>query len=87
MQAKQLDEYLASQGRSDTSFAEDTLFDLPPNLIDARDNLINVTQTLNRLALGPVGLLLDIMWSVRVSLCISSGREPESLFPSHFLNI
>ena len=79
VQAKLLDGYLAAEGRPITSFKDDTLFDLPPNLADARDNLVNATQTLNRLALGPVGVLLDIMWSV----CVPSMREMKEVSCSH----
>lgn len=62
-QAKLLDAYVAAQGRPLTSFAEDTLTSLPPDLAETREALVNSTQTLKRLALGPVGVLTEIMWA------------------------
>ena len=63
-EAKKLDAYLDSQNRPSTSFDEDTLTALPPDLVTARNALINKTHTLKRLALGPVGVLTEIMWAV-----------------------
>ncbi|CAF9943820.1 MAG: hypothetical protein ALECFALPRED_001439 [Alectoria fallacina] len=62
-QAKLLDAYVAAQGRPNTSFNGDTLTNLPPDLVEAREALVNSTQTLKRLALGPVGVLTEIMWA------------------------
>ena len=64
-QAKLLDAYVAAQGRPKTSFDGNTLTELPPDLMEAREALVNSTQTLKRLALGPVGVLTEIMWAVR----------------------
>lgn len=64
-QAKLLDAYAAAQGRPLASFDVDTLKNLPPDLVESREALVNFTQTLKRLALGPVGVLTEIMWAVR----------------------
>ena len=64
-QAKLLDAYVSAQGRPLTSFDEDTLTDLPPHMLEARDALVNSTHTLKKLALGPVAALAEIMWAVR----------------------
>ena len=66
-QAKLLDAYAAAQGRPPTSFDLDTLTHLPPHLAESREALVNSTHTLKRLALGPVGVLTEIMWAVRPS--------------------
>ena len=65
-QAKKLDDYLLSQGRSHTSFEDDTLFDLPSELVKAQELLINSTYTLQRLTLRPQGIFKEIMWAVCV---------------------
>ncbi|KAL8785484.1 MAG: hypothetical protein Q9195_008627 [Heterodermia aff. obscurata] len=59
-QAKKLDAYCLSEGRSLTSFDSDTLNDLPPDLSAARDALIDSSHTLKQLALRPLGLLAEI---------------------------
>ena len=63
-QARLLDAYVLAQGRPLTSFDEDTLTKLPPDLVEAREALVNSTHTLKRLAIGPVGVLTEIMWAV-----------------------
>lgn len=67
-QAKLLDAYALAQGCPLTSFDEDTLPNLPPDLVQARENLVNSTHTLKKLALGPVEVLTEIMWAVCYSL-------------------
>ena len=67
-EARKLDAYLDSQNRPSTSFDEDTLTDLPLGLVTARNTLIDRTHTLKQLALGPVGVLTEIMWAVRKTI-------------------
>jgi hypothetical protein len=62
--AKCLDTYLDSKGLPSTSFQRDTLTDLPPDLERARNALVDSTQTLKRLALGPIGVYTEILYSV-----------------------
>ena len=76
-QATKLDESLLSQGRQHTSFDHDTLFDLPPEINIARENLINSTQTLKRLALRPEGVIEEILWGVGFNR--SSDIDPRPL--------
>lgn len=64
-QAKVLDAYVLEQGRTPVSFDEDSLTALPPELAEARERLVNSSQALKGLALGSVGILTEIMWSVR----------------------
>ncbi|KAL8749667.1 MAG: hypothetical protein Q9184_006719 [Pyrenodesmia sp. 2 TL-2023] len=61
--AKRLDEHLASQGKPASSFDQDTLEDLPPNMEATRSRLINTTQTLKQLAQGPHDATLETMFS------------------------
>lgn len=67
-EARKLDAYLDSRNRPSTSFDEDTLTDLPLELVIARNILIDRTHTLKQLALGPVGVLTEIMWAVRKAI-------------------
>lgn len=62
--AKCLDAYLDSKGLSSTSFEEDTLGDLPLDLEKTRNALVDSTQALKRLALGPAGVYTEILFSV-----------------------
>lgn len=75
--AKRLDAHLDSRGLPSTSFEKDTLTDLPLDLGRTRDALIDSTQTLKRLALGPAGVYTEILFSVLHtkinSLCSSPG--------------
>ena len=64
--AKRLDEYTSSQSLPPTSFDNDTLKDLPLDLEAARNSLIDSTQLLKRLALGPVGHLIEISFGVSI---------------------
>ncbi len=79
-QARLLDAYVLAQGRPLTSFDEDTLTNLPPDLVEAREALVNSTHTLKRLAVGPVGVLTEIMWAV----CLPPLNH--ELIPFAFLN-
>jgi len=60
--AKRLDAYTASKGLPPTSFKEHTLDDLPEDLEECRKSLIDSTQTLKRLAQGPVGLYMEMLF-------------------------
>ena len=61
--AKALDEYLVAQGLPSTSFENDSLADLPLDLIHHRNGLINSSQTLKQLAQGPATVLLELGWA------------------------
>lgn len=63
--ARQLDEHLASKDLAPSSFDQDTLVGLPNDIEAARDNVINTTQTLKQLALGPGGRAMEIAFTVR----------------------
>lgn len=76
-QAKLLDAYALAQDRPLTSFDKDTLPNLPPDLVQAREALVNSTHTLKKLALGPVEVLMEIMWAVCYSpLSMSKSCNP-----------
>ncbi|KAI9755733.1 MAG: hypothetical protein M4579_004163 [Chaenotheca gracillima] len=59
--AKSLDQYTSSQGLPSPSFDCDTLGILPEEVEAKRKALIDDTQTLKRLALGPTGLYHEIL--------------------------
>ncbi|KAM3074300.1 hypothetical protein ACMFMF_006316 [Clarireedia jacksonii] len=61
--ATALDEHLLSSGRPQTSFDEDTMDNLPPEMEEIRNNLIDTAHTIKYLALGPRGILSDILFS------------------------
>ncbi|RVX74075.1 hypothetical protein B0A52_01907 [Exophiala mesophila] len=58
-----IDRHANLTGRLPTSFDQDTLGRLPEDVEDARKTLIDKTQELRQLALGPVGLCLDVLFS------------------------
>lgn len=62
--AKRLDEYTSSIGLPPTHTFYDTLTDLPEDIEEERKALVDDTKDLNRLALGPVGMLLEILFTV-----------------------
>ena len=62
--AKKLDAHAESSGLPPTHFFYDTLGDLPGSLEEDRRALVNETQDLKRLALGPVGMLLETLFTV-----------------------
>ncbi|KAL9613198.1 MAG: hypothetical protein Q9204_008913, partial [Flavoplaca sp. TL-2023a] len=68
--ARQLDEHLASKDLAPSSFDQDTLVGLPKGIEAARDNVINITQTLKQLALGAGGRAMEIAftWTELLSL-------------------
>ncbi|KAI4186600.1 MAG: hypothetical protein LQ346_005645, partial [Caloplaca aetnensis] len=61
--AKLLDAHLASQGRPPSSFDEDTLGDLPPDMEATRNHLIDTTQNLKQLAQGPHDATMETLFS------------------------
>lgn len=63
-QAKKLDAYSQSRGLPPTHFFYDTLGDLPKELEENRRELVNASQDLKRLALGPVGMMLETLFTV-----------------------
>ncbi len=68
--AKALDEYLRSAGCPPASFSEDTLIDLPPEMEETRNALVDAAQTMKRLALGARGTYWEILFAV----CLNSFR-------------
>jgi len=62
--AKKLDAHSESLGLPSTHFFYDTLGDLPAELEKERKALVDETQDLKRLALGPVGMLLETLFTV-----------------------
>ncbi|MCJ1456321.1 hypothetical protein MMC28_006682 [Mycoblastus sanguinarius] len=75
VQAKKLDEHLLSQGRQHTSFEHDTLIELPPDLVEAQEALVNSAHTLKRLALRPEGVLAEIMWNCADEVSLGAINE------------
>jgi len=67
--AKKLDAHTAAAGLPATHFFYDTLADLPIELEEERKALVNTSQDLKRLALGPVGMLLETLFTVRLCEC------------------
>ena len=61
--AKRLDAYLSSKGLPSSSFERDTFNDLPGDLAKFRDALLDSTQTLKQLTLGPVGMYIEVLFS------------------------
>ena len=76
--AIRLEAYTASNGLPSTTFENDTLGSLPDELEEARKSLIDATQDLKRLALGPVGMLLETLFTVgwRSKHCFFWLRSP-----------
>lgn len=62
--ARRLDEYTKANDLPPASFDQDVLEDLPAELEESRRALVDSTQTLKRLALGPVGTSKDIIFGV-----------------------
>src|SRR6186713_3272905 len=62
--AKALDAYLAANGLPFTSPEEDTLTELPLELKEARNVLVNSSQYMKQLALGAQGRLSESMFMV-----------------------
>ncbi|KAF4629861.1 hypothetical protein G7Y89_g8280 [Cudoniella acicularis] len=50
-------------GRSTTSFDVDTMHDLPPEIEETRNSLIDSAQTVKWLALGPKGIYWEILFA------------------------
>ena len=70
--ARRVDAYNAHRNLAPTSFENDTMWGLPPDVEAARKTIIDSTQTLKWLALGPVGLFKEILCSVRATPYLSS---------------
>jgi len=62
--AKRIDAYTASKGLPDASFEKDTLSELPTDLEDCRKSLVDSAHELKQLAQGPVGILLELLFTV-----------------------
>lgn len=69
--AKTLDEHLATRNSLSPSFDLDSLVNLSPELEPVRDELINSTHTLNKLAQGPVSATIGILYCVGPRTIIS----------------
>jgi hypothetical protein len=65
--AKRLDEHTASRGLEATSLLQNTLVDLPDEVETFRKQLVDSTQELKALGQGPIGHLLDILFTVSSS--------------------
>ena len=63
-QAKLLDDYLASKDLPIQSFDHDSLRDLPPDMVDVRDTLVNSAHTLTQLAQEATWMTSRIMINV-----------------------
>lgn len=61
--AKQIDAYTNSQNVP----RGDLLKDLPADVEDARQAIIDSTQALKRRALGPIGTLMETLYTVSIS--------------------
>lgn len=69
--AKCLDQYIASQGLPEASFASDSLGGLPNHLDRARRNIINASNTMKQLSQGPVPSVFEILQNVKPMLFVS----------------
>ena len=66
--AKQIESYNELKGISPTSFRHNTLKDLPDNVKEACDGLINETTTLRALAEGPEDSISHALFSVELEV-------------------
>lgn len=62
--ARRLDEFTASKGLTPSTFENHTLNDLPEEIEACRKDLVDATHTLKRLALGPVGQFMEMLFFV-----------------------
>ena len=62
--AKRLDQHAAENGLQPTSFDTNTLAGLPADLEKVRRELVDSNQILKRLALGPVDMYMEILFTV-----------------------
>jgi hypothetical protein len=62
--AKLLDTHLAETGLPSPHFFYDTLTHLPDHLQEERNALVNEAQDLKRLAMGPVAMMLETLFTV-----------------------
>lgn len=77
--AKRLDAYLSSEGLPSASFEQDTLNDLPSDLAKCRDALLDSTHALKQLTLGPVGVCMEVLFSVSAK-CSSGLADNKRVF-------
>ncbi|KAL6716690.1 hypothetical protein ACLMJK_006258 [Lecanora helva] len=75
IQARKLDNYLSSQGRQCASFDHDSLSQLPPELKEAQEAVVNLAHTVKKLALRPESLLEEIMWSCADQISLGAINE------------
>lgn len=67
LNSRRLDEHVLASGLPKTSFENDTLGDLPADLEECRKQLVDSTWELKALAQGPMGQLMDVLFTVSVS--------------------
>ena len=77
--AKRIDAALSSQNLPPTSFDHDTLSSLPHDIDPIRKSLVDSTQALKRLTLGPVAHQLEICFGVSNHLQFSSRLQKLTL--------
>ena len=90
--AKALDDYTASKGLSPSSFQQYNLGGLPTDLENHRKALVDSTQTLKQLAVGPIGQFYEILFNVSMSklvqhrVSMSNRKSRECSLPTrlHF---
>jgi hypothetical protein len=63
--ARKLDAFTLPRGLPPTSFTNDTLSDLPPEIEEERKALVDASQAMKRLSLGATGALLETLFTVR----------------------
>lgn len=74
--AKRLDEYTSSSGLGYSTFEKDTLGGLPSDLEECRKQLVDNTWELKALAQGPVGQLMDVLFTVESPLFSRNMYHP-----------
>lgn len=66
--AKAIDAHTTSKGLPSSSFDRYTLANLPKAVEDHRKALVNSTQELKQLAIGPIGQIFEILFSVSIEI-------------------
>ena len=64
--AKLLDDYLASKDLPAQSFDHDSLLDLPSDMVEIKDNLVNSAHTLSQMVQGATWMTSRIMINVSI---------------------
>ena len=74
--AKALDALTASKNLPSSSFDTYTLANLPKDAEDLRKALVDSTQELRQLAVGPIGQIFEILFSVGSNTPGEVGMKP-----------